>query len=230
MTISRPDMLVAIHAAFERLVDTVDSFTAEDFAAPSLLPGWTRAHVVAHLRDNAAGFARALEGLVAGEPAYVYDSDQARDANIEAGAQESGEALLASLVETQKRLRSVLQGLTDQQWAATIERTAGGRQIAVADIPANRWREIEIHHCDLGADYSFADWPEPFADFLVRDLAAKMADRGSVTLEIDGGETLVLGAGETCVRGTAAALAWWLARQDPRGVESDGEIPDLGGL
>ena len=51
-----------------RLVRTVDGFTGDDWSLPTGLPGWTRAHVVAHLALNAEGLVGALGGVVAGEP------------------------------------------------------------------------------------------------------------------------------------------------------------------
>src|SRR3954447_6053900 len=42
----------ALPDASARLVRTVDGFHGDDWRAPSLLPGWTRAHVVAHLGLN----------------------------------------------------------------------------------------------------------------------------------------------------------------------------------
>ena len=43
----------SLRDADHRLVRTVDGLSDEQLAAPSLLPGWTRAHVVAHLALNA---------------------------------------------------------------------------------------------------------------------------------------------------------------------------------
>ena len=60
--------------------------TDEDFAGPSALPGWSRAHVAAHLDRNAA----ALHDLVAWARTRVetpmYASTAQRDADIEAVA------------------------------------------------------------------------------------------------------------------------------------------------
>jgi uncharacterized protein (TIGR03083 family) len=43
-----------IDQATQRLLDAARVITEPDLRAPSLLPGWTRAHVVAHVARNAA--------------------------------------------------------------------------------------------------------------------------------------------------------------------------------
>ena len=53
--------------ATRRLVRTADGLSDDQYAEPSALPGWTRAHVLAHLALNAEGLAGALTGIVEGE-------------------------------------------------------------------------------------------------------------------------------------------------------------------
>src|SRR3954451_15483752 len=50
-----PERLQAVEAASDRLLATVEGLTVAGFAEPSVLPDWTRAHVVAHLALNAEG-------------------------------------------------------------------------------------------------------------------------------------------------------------------------------
>src|SRR6476620_9662092 len=68
--------------ATQRLVRTVDGLDDDALAAPSGLPEWTRAHVVAHLALNAEGLAGVLEGRTAREPTTMYRSEQARNDDI----------------------------------------------------------------------------------------------------------------------------------------------------
>ncbi len=72
-----------IEAASDRLLATVDALSDDQLRAPSVLPDWSRGHVVAHLVLNAEGLAGALTGLAAGEPTPIYASGEARDADIE---------------------------------------------------------------------------------------------------------------------------------------------------
>jgi maleylpyruvate isomerase len=38
-------------------------------------------------------------------------------------------------------------------------------------MPLHRWREVEIHHVDLGLGYDAADWPDGYVD---RELAISL--------------------------------------------------------
>ena len=80
---SDPDLLELLDSGTRRLVRTVDAMADEQCGEPSLLPGWTRAHVVAHLALNAEGLAGALEGVHEGRPVPMYASHEARDADID---------------------------------------------------------------------------------------------------------------------------------------------------
>ena len=67
-----PQIVELLEDATRRLVRTVDELSDEDLSAPSLLPGWSRAHVVAHLALNAEGLAGAT--LVGEEIAELPDN------------------------------------------------------------------------------------------------------------------------------------------------------------
>src|SRR6187399_3262681 len=65
------------------LLATVDRLGDADFDAPSMLPGWTRRHVVAHVSNNAEAFRRAVHWARTGEETPMYASDESREAEIE---------------------------------------------------------------------------------------------------------------------------------------------------
>src|SRR5262245_48484994 len=75
--------LPLVHDATQRLVLTVDGRTDNQWSEPSLLPGWSRAHVIAHLALNAEGMVGAVHGLRIGRPVPMYASNEQRDADIE---------------------------------------------------------------------------------------------------------------------------------------------------
>ena len=91
--------LAHLAEAGQRLVRSVDGLTGDDWSAPSLLPGWSRAHVVAHLALNGEGLGGVLRGEAERSPAPMYESQESRDDDIEelAGADhaELRERLLA---------------------------------------------------------------------------------------------------------------------------------------
>ena len=73
-----------LDSATRRLVRSVDGMTDDQWGQPSLLPGWTRADVVAHLTLNAEALSGALEGVHEGRPVPMYASQEARDSDIAA--------------------------------------------------------------------------------------------------------------------------------------------------
>src|SRR3954453_10228646 len=79
-------LLDQIIAATEHLLTTVNALGDEDMRAPSLLPQWTRGHVLTHLARNADGGSRLLTWARTGTPTAEYASLAARAAQIEAGA------------------------------------------------------------------------------------------------------------------------------------------------
>jgi maleylpyruvate isomerase len=223
--------LAELQEASNRLVRTVDGFTGEDWSAPSGLPGWNRAHVVAHLALNAEGLAGALTGIVQNEPAPMYASQETRDRDIEelAGADpaELRERLLAGCT----LYADAWTALPDDLGGAKFERTAGGPTVPAGASLGMRLREVEIHHADLAAGYSHADWSPRFCEILLGAMTKReWAEpfRADPT-DLDG--TWAYGDGEgPTVSGAACDLGWWLTgRGSGEGVTSDrGELPNVG--
>ncbi len=73
----------ALAAATDRLLATIDTMPASAFAEPSVLPGWSRGHVLAHLALNAKGLTGVLTTLGQDDPLPMYVSNARRDADIE---------------------------------------------------------------------------------------------------------------------------------------------------
>ena len=151
-----------------------------DARRPSLLPGWTVGHVVTHLARNADSHVRMIEGALRGEIVHQYPggNDQ-RAADIEAGAQRPAEELVADAVTSAARLEEVWAATPDDVW-----RTGWGRVVSgdwpLAELPFRRWREVEIHHVDLGLAYGVGDWPDEYVEVeLARSIAGLPARLGA---------------------------------------------------
>ena len=155
-------VVTALADATNRLVRTVDAMDDEQYAEPSLLPGWTRAHVVAHLALNAEGLGGAVHGVNIGEPAPMYQSNDARDADIEEVAALPPAQLRDRLLASAGLFADAVAHLSEEGWADEIERVPGGMRLSVHSIPARRRTEVEIHHADLGLAYTSDDWPGDF--------------------------------------------------------------------
>lgn len=218
------DLLVE---ADQRLVRTVDGLSPDDFAAPSLLPGWSRAHVVAHLALNGEALQGALEGLATGEPRAMYPSPEARDADIAelAGAEPS--ELRARLLASTNIFDQAVRELPEDRWRSRIERTPGGPTFAAHSTVLMRLREVEIHHVDLGAGYTHADWEPAFASLLIGSMTKRAFPTPFRVMARDLARTWEFGAGEEGpnVSGDSRDLGWWLTgRGDGGSLTSDQDV------
>lgn len=220
-----PVALDLLPDASQRLVRTVDALRDDDWRAPSGLPGWTRAHVVAHLTLNAEGLAGALGGVVAGEAVTMYASDAARDADIEQLATASATELRDRMLASVTAFADAVDAVPTDGWSAVVERTPGGRRFDAADVASMRVREVEIHHADLASSYTWADWPSSFSVLLIESMVAR-ADTDVVLVASDLDRSWAIGDGGPAVTGSAAALGWWLTgRGDAVGLTSEGGDP-----
>jgi uncharacterized protein (TIGR03083 family) len=86
MDAAQRQLLGQIDDATQRLLGTARVIADPDLRQPSLLPGWTRAHVLAHLARGADAMRALLIGARAAEDRPAYASAEARAADIERGA------------------------------------------------------------------------------------------------------------------------------------------------
>ena len=148
--------------ATQRLLDTARVITETDLRAPSLLPGWTRAHVLAHVARNADALRNLLVGVRTGQDRPAYASAEARDAGIEQGAGRPAKDLMADLADSAMAFRFVSRRLPDDGWRVPV-RILDSAPFPAADLLTRRLVEVELHHCDLGAGYGPDGWPAAFA-------------------------------------------------------------------
>ena len=124
-----------------------------------------------------------------------------------------------------------LEAMGDSDWDGTFERTPGVRVIRVAAVPLMRLREVEIHHADLDAGYTHADWSPAFGTVLLDSLARFDHPRALTVRPTDlDGEWHYGPEGEgPVVSGPAGALAWWLTgRGAGEGLTSStNELPEM---
>jgi maleylpyruvate isomerase len=113
----------------------------------------------------------------------------------------------------------------EADWEGRFERTPGGPDFALRNVVLMRLREVEIHHADLDAGYTAADWPPAFTTYLLGYLAADRTE--DLTLRTPTRE-LTVGSGGPVVEGSETDLTWWLLGRG-RGEGLSGEVPTLGG-
>ena len=217
--------------ADQALIRTVDALDDDAYAEPSLLPDWTKGHVIAHLALNAEGLERVLTGVHVGEPRTMYDSDDARNNDIDELAVAAPAELRDRLLAGVTRFSRAAEDMHEDDWAARFDRTPGGPSFAVKNIPLMRVREVEIHHADLGAGYAAADWSEEFRTLLLESMTRRDHPGPFVASATDLGRTWQYGDGEggAVVTGDSASLGWWLTgRGSGEGLTCDsGALPRI---
>lgn len=176
-------MLAALRASTADLVKGLaeHQWAEADIRAPSLCDGWTRGHVLTHLARNADGIAATLSGALRGEVVPRYPGGwQARNADIEAGAQRNAAEQVADVERSAQRLDRVFGAVTEAGlWAGATDQ---GR--SAADWPARRLREVEIHRIDLGATYRPVSWPPILVADLLPEVAGTLARRTTQALRV----------------------------------------------
>jgi maleylpyruvate isomerase len=161
----------------QRLVSTaIAALDEEAYSADSLLPGWTRRHLVAHVAGNADALGNLATWAYTGVETPMYASPDERAAGIDRGATLTGADLTAWEARSAAALTHGLGRLSDKHWAREI-RTAQGRRLPATEIPWLRAREVMVHAVDLGTGIGFAELPTDFLGALVADITAK---RGNV--------------------------------------------------
>jgi maleylpyruvate isomerase len=160
MTLTYEQVLTAATQAHGRVESALATLTDNEAHEASLLPGWSRAHVVTHLARNADALNRLAVGVLTGTPAEMYPGGpDARKAAIEEGAGRPASLLAADLhfagsraIDTLSRLAGMLLDVP-VMWR---------KPITARDLPTLRWRELEIHHLDLALGYTARDWSAEF--------------------------------------------------------------------
>ena len=199
------------------------------FRAPSLLPGWSRAHVLSHLARNADGMINLLVWARTGVVTPAYASAEARNADIEEGAGRTPSEIRDDVVASSDRLATVVRDLPEAAWAALVTNVQG-RVIRASAVPWIRAREMWIHAVDLDAGASFADMPGPMVDVLLLDACEAMGRKPEtpVLRLVDGDRQWHVGEAK---EGTAAIVvtgeapelaAWFLGRSKGKQLRADG--------
>ncbi|MFJ2305385.1 maleylpyruvate isomerase N-terminal domain-containing protein [Streptomyces sp. NPDC087787] len=157
----------------ELILDAVAGLDEAGFSAPSVLPEWTRGHLVAHVAANADALCNLVHWAATGDQTPMYASAEERAAGIAKGPTLSADELRSWLTGSAYRLAEGLDGLTDEQWQRQVV-TAQGRTVPATELPWMRAREVCVHAVDLGTGVvTFADLPKGFLTDLVAEISAK---------------------------------------------------------
>jgi uncharacterized protein (TIGR03083 family) len=159
------------------MLRAVDSLDDADFGSPSALPGWTVAHLVAHLHFNAEAITRLVHWARTGIETSMYSSMAQRNADIEAGALLPAAELRRLLQTSAGALDDAFDALASAQWEHLVV-TAQGRTVPATELVWMRFREVAVHGIDIGGGVSFVDLPAEAVAKLVNEIVAKRLTAG----------------------------------------------------
>ncbi len=204
--------LAELAAATHRVLERLDGLDDAAFRTPSALPGWTRGHVATHLARNADGLGRLVTWAATGLKTPMYDSPEARQRDIEAGAYQPATEICDDFRASSNALADALAAFPTA--AHSVELTLGsGTSIVAWELPLVRIRELEIHHVDLAAGYRPEDWSPAFCARTLDQVASGFSARPTMPfgwLRSTEGASWRIGSGDASLSGPANDLLAWL--------------------
>ncbi|MHB8340004.1 MAG: maleylpyruvate isomerase N-terminal domain-containing protein, partial [Mycobacteriales bacterium] len=115
---------------------------------PSLLPSWSRAHVIAHITRKTHSHVWLLDGARTGEVRDQHTHPEMSDAHLLAADEQPLLELRAELAEAFTQIEDSFSTLPDECWSLLGLVQPGHR--TMAEVVFRHLRDVEVHHVDLG--------------------------------------------------------------------------------
>jgi maleylpyruvate isomerase len=190
----------------------------EELDAPSLLAGWTRRHVVAHVGYNARAIARLVDWAATGVETPMYPSPEARAAEIDLGATLNPEALRNLVEHAAIDLDVRWRDLEDGRWSYPV-RTAQGREVPASETVWMRSREVWLHAVDLESGARTDQIPAAVRERLIGDVhrvwTGRSREAAPLLTATDSGTTWGTRPADVAVVGPLDALTGWATGRLP---------------
>lgn len=200
-----------------------------ELRAPSVLPGWTRAHVLAHVARNADGLRNLLTWANTGVETPMYAGPEAREADIEAGAVRGLADVLADFVASAGRFEQYAAAMPGDAWAREARNRQGG-PVTGAVVARMRLSELTIHLADLGLGHDLDQVLTllgPLTDDVVQHaITSRSAHLPALRLRGGPFEWTMGAAAKETVTGTPGELLAWLSGRSD-GSALDGAVPRI---
>src|SRR3954452_21191138 len=117
----------------QHLATAIGRLVDEEFDGPSLLPGWNRRHVLAHLARNADAMVNLLTWARTGVETPAYPSDEDREERIRQTAEQDLAELKADVLGGTARLAEAVRQMPPHAWTATV-RARQGHELAATEV------------------------------------------------------------------------------------------------
>lgn len=212
-------------AASAAIRQQLETLTDSELAEPSLLPEWSRGHVISHLIANALALRRLTEGGLAGTDVPMYAANDVRLAEIVEGATQAHAIVMARFGRADASLSEIWASVPQVALGIDV-RSRMGRRVPLSELPWLRAREMWIHAVDLDGSITWADVPRDVLTRVVRDSSVLRSARNdgpalSVRSLDSDCDTDIRGSGSTTVvEGTCADLASYLTGRGPRSTHT----------
>lgn len=201
----------------------------DDLDGQTLLPEWSRRHLVAHVAYNASALCRLMDWAATGVETPMYESVEQRCDEICRGAALGPSVLRELFSRNAVQLDQKWRHHPEPAWSAQV-RTAQGRLVPASETAWMRTREVWIHAVDLDSGGRFDDFPAVVLDSLLTDIVSMWRQR-------DLGAGLVLAPENrvhiavqkdsphfTTVSGSVAAIVRWASGRGAVGIDAKGDL------
>ncbi|MEV7013999.1 maleylpyruvate isomerase family mycothiol-dependent enzyme [Streptosporangium sp. NPDC051022] len=210
-------LLPFLYESADSLLEDAGKLSEAEIRAPSSLPGWSRAHVLAHLAGGSDSRVRLLVAARTGLPIPQYPGERSRAEQIARDARRPVAELLDLLRFSTTKALTAIRDHPQAAWNRPV-RWLGGSEHPVHRVVSSQLQELEIHHVDLKVGYTPDDWPGWFAADLCRTVVADLAGRedipGMRMAATDEEIRHDFGPGPLVTGRSRALLAWLIGRGD----------------
>jgi maleylpyruvate isomerase len=197
----------------------------ESLSGPSLLAGWSRAHVIAHVGYNARAIARLVEWANTGIETPMYSSPDARNEEIAFGSTLNPIALRNLYEHSAIHLNVEWRDTAEEAWSQEVK-TAQGRTVPASETVWMRTREVWLHAVDLNNGATFSEIPAEVLTRLLGDVVSAWRARGELNnlllrpadTDVEYGDTE--SQDSDVVSGSLPQLAAWATGRPSTGLES----------
>lgn len=142
----------------------LNELSDEEFDGATVIPGWSRRRLIAHVGYQARALSRIVEAARTGERC-AFASEGERAAELDHGETLPHRALRHLFYHSEVHLNVEWRDIPNEGWETTVPDVAG-EPLPIRDTPFIRASAVWIHAVDLNNHGSLRDFPRDFLDAL----------------------------------------------------------------
>jgi maleylpyruvate isomerase len=213
--------------------DQLNQVNTEDYDGPSVLEGWSRRVLIAHVTRNAMALTNLCHWAISGVECPMYASPEDRQRGIDEYAAMPKDELRGQFDASAVVFREHLDRLSAEDLLEFTVRTARGREVPVREVAVMRAKELWIHGVDLGMGAGFGQLPRDYLIELLDELVLTLPNRAEpagveIRLSDLGQSRASTDAPKGVVSGPLSSVVAWLSgRSNGQGLAFDQVNPVL---